>query len=470
MSFGNRKEIRRSNIMMLLEAIIICYVGYLASVLVEYGFESSFVDVPISDLATEVGLFTVLIVLSALSVGLYETKLRETFRGIIRRLFVSVAISYFIIEVITNTFLTHIEISQYYLPTYAGMTILTLVVFRYFINRLGILGLGQSKIIIVGAGERASIIEKKMRREVDRFGFELLGFIPIQGDNREDGIQNEKLLHVKIDENFKNFIADNDIDEVVIACDQRRGTLPVEILFDCRLRGVEITDLLDFMERETGQIVVSLMYPSWVIYSNGFNSQNYLRDALDYSINLILATLVLFFAWPFMILTALMIYFEDVKSASVFYKQERVGLNGHLFNIMKFRSMRTDAEKDGAKWATTNDNRVTKVGQFIRKYRIDELPQLLNIYRGEMSFIGPRPERPQFVEQLIREIPYYNQRHNVKPGLAGWAQLNYPYGASVEDSMEKLKFDLYYVKHQSLMLDILILIRTVEVVLFGKGR
>ena len=173
-----------------------------------------------------------------------------------------------------------------------------------------------------------------------------------------------------------------------------------------------------------------------------------------------------------MLLTAIVIFFDDVnvKNASVFYKQERVGLNGSLFNIIKFRSMRPDAEKDGAKWATTNDTTVTKVGQFIRKYRIDELPQLLNIFRGEMSFIGPRPERPQFVEQLIREIPYYNQRHNVKPGLAGWAQLNYPYGASVEDSMEKLKFDLYYVKHQSLMLDILILIRTVEVVLFGKGR
>jgi sugar transferase (PEP-CTERM system associated) len=403
-------------------------------------------------------------------VGLYETKLRQTFRGIIRRLFVSVAISYFIVEVITNTFLNHIEISQYYLPTYAGLTIFTLIIFRYFINRLGILGLSQSKIIIIGAGHRASIIEKRMRREVDRFGFELLGFIPIIGDNRDEGIQNEKLIHVKIDEKFRNFISDNDIDEVVIACDQRRGTLPVEILFDCKLRGVEITDLLDFMERETGQIVVSLMYPSWVIYSNGFNSQNYLRETLDYSINLILATVVLFFSWPFMILTAALIYFEDIKSASVFYKQERVGLNGHLFNIIKFRSMRIDAEKDGAKWATTNDNRVTKVGQFIRKYRIDELPQLLNIYRGEMSFIGPRPERPQFVEQLIKEIPYYNQRHNVKPGLAGWAQLNYPYGASVEDSMEKLNFDLYYVKHQSLMLDILIFIRTAEVVLFGKGR
>jgi sugar transferase (PEP-CTERM system associated) len=472
MSFGSRKEIRRSNIMMVLEAAIIAYVGYLASVVVKYFFGASFVAVPVSDFASQVGLFTILVVVAALSVGLYESKLRETFRGIIRRIFVSVAISYFIIEVVTSTLLTHIEISQYYLPTFAGMTILALVVFRYFVNRLGILGLGQSKIIVIGAGERASIIEKRMRREVDRFGFELLGFIPIPGDNREEGIQNEKLIHVKIDENFRNFIADNDIDEVVIACDQRRGTLPVEILFDCRLRGVEVTDLLDFMERETGQIVVNLMYPSWVIYSNGFNSQNYLRDALDYSMNCVMATLVLLFAWPFMLLTALIIFFEDVnvKNASVFYKQERVGLNGRLFKIIKFRSMRPDAEKDGAKWATTNDNRVTKVGHFIRKYRIDELPQLLNIFRGEMSFIGPRPERPQFVEQLIREIPYYNQRHNVKPGLAGWAQLNYPYGASVEDSMEKLKFDLYYVKHQSLMLDILILIRTVEVVLFGKGR
>ena len=472
MSFGNRKEIRRSNIMMLLEAIIICYVGYLASILVKYFFGSTVTEVSLADFATQVGLFTVLVILAALSVGLYETKLRETFRGVIRRIFVSVAISYFLIEIITNTFLSYIEISQYYLPAFAGMTIIVLVVFRYFINRLGILGLGQSKIIVIGAGERASIIEKRMRREVDRFGFELVGFIPIPGDNREEGIQNEKLVHVKIDENFRNFIADNDIDEVVIACDQRRGTLPVEILFDCRLRGVAVTDLLDFMERETGQIVVNLMYPSWVIYSNGFNSQNYLRDALDYSVNCLMATLVLLLTWPFMLITALIIFFEDVKvkNASVFYKQERVGLNGRLFNIIKFRSMRIDAEKDGAKWATANDARVTRVGHVIRKFRIDELPQIWNIFRGEMSFIGPRPERPQFVEQLIREIPYYNQRHNVKPGLAGWAQLNYPYGASVEDSMEKLKFDLYYVKHQSLMLDILILIRTVEVVLFGKGR
>ncbi|MFT2090380.1 TIGR03013 family XrtA/PEP-CTERM system glycosyltransferase [Paraglaciecola sp. 2405UD69-4] len=472
MSFGSKKEIRRSNVLMALEVLMIGYIGYLSSLFIKYFLEDSYNIIPTADFFIQIGFFSILVIVAALSVGLYESKLRETFRGIIRRIFVSVAIGYFVTAVVSSSVFKSAELSQYYLPIYAGFTIVAMVLLRYFINRLGVLGLGQSKIIIIGAGERASIIEKRMRREVDRFGFELVGFIPIPGDNREEGIQNEKLIHVRIDENFRNFITDNDIDEVIIACDQRRGTLPVEILFDCRLRGVEVTDLLDFMERETGQIVVNLMYPSWVIYSNGFNSQNYLRDALDYTVNCILATIILAMTWPFMLITALIIYFEDikVKGASVFYKQERVGLNGKLFKIIKFRSMRPDAEKDGAKWASTNDSRVTKTGAFIRKYRIDELPQLLNVYRGEMSFIGPRPERPHFVEQLIREIPYYNQRHNVKPGLAGWAQLNYPYGASVEDSMEKLKFDLYYVKHQSVMLDILILIRTVEVVLFGKGR
>jgi len=472
MSLGNRKEVRRINIMMLLEAIIIGYVGYLASVLVKLLFGVSFVLVPNIDFVYQIGLFTFLIIISALSVGLYEMKLRETFRGIIRRIFVSVAISYFITEVVSNTLINKIEISHYYLPTYASLTIIALIVFRYFVNRLGIAGFGRTKIIVIGAGERASIIEKRMRRKVDRLDFELLGFVPISGDNREEGIQNEKLINVKIDESLRDFITKNEIDEVVIACDQRRGSLPVEILFDCRLKGIAVTDLLDFMERESGQIVVNLMYPSWVIYSHGFNSQNHLKDIINYTINCSMAVFVLLLAWPFMLLTSAVIFFEDInlKNASVFYRQERVGLNGRLFNIIKFRSMHLDAEKDGAKWATADDDRVTKIGSFIRKFRIDELPQIWNVFKGEMSFIGPRPERPQFVKQLVKEIPFYDQRHNVKPGLAGWAQLNYPYGASVKDSLEKLNFDLYYVKHQSFMLDIIILLRTVEVVLFGKGR
>ena len=470
MAKSKRNQDKRSNILVLTEAAIIAYVGYLAHFLLVH--LDMMPPATFDALVVNIGMLGIAILLCSLSVGLYETKLRETFRGVIRRIFVSVALSYFLVEIITRTFLSALAMNDYYLPTAVRMIIVSLVTLRYFVNRLGLLGLGKSRIIVLGAGERASIIEKRMRRDVDRIGFDLVGFIPIAGDNREDGIRREKIIHVKMDEHFQQFLNDNDIEEIVIACDQRRGTLPIEILFESRLRGIEITDLLDFMERETGQIVVNLMYPSWVIYSNGFQTQNHLRDALDYSFNAFLAFIVLFFAWPFMLLTALIIWLDDGRrtGVSVFYKQERVGLNGKLFKIIKFRSMRPDAEKDGAKWASKNDDRVTRIGHFIRKYRIDELPQLLNVFRGEMAFIGPRPERPEFVEKLIREVPYYNQRHNVKPGLAGWAQLNYPYGASVEDSLEKLKFDLYYVKHQSLMLDILILIRTVEVVLFGKGR
>lgn len=470
MAVNKRNQNKRSNILVITEAFLIAYIGYITHfILTQIGLSS---QAPIEKLLVNTGLLTVAILLCSLSVGLYEAKLRETFRGLIRRIFVSVGLSYFLVEVVSRALFDRLLMDSYFLPASVSAIIITLVIFRYFTNRLGLLGLGKVRIIVLGAGERASIIEKRMRRDVDRIGFELVGFIPIPGDNREDGIHKEKIIHVKVDENFQQFIADNEIEEIVIACDQRRGTLPVEVLFDCRLRGIEVTELLDFMERETGQIVVNLMYPSWVIYSNGFKSQNYLRDALDYSINAILAFIIFFFVWPIMLATALIIYFDDGRrtGVSVLYKQERVGLNGQLFKILKFRSMRPDAEKDGAKWASKNDDRVTRIGHFIRKYRVDELPQLLNVFKGEMSFIGPRPERPEFVEQLVREVPYYNQRHNVKPGLAGWAQLNYPYGASVEDSMEKLKFDLYYVKHQSLLLDILILIRTVEIVLFGKGR
>lgn len=466
---GKGKQVRRSNILVILEAIIIAYVAHLASWVVTQIAENA---APVENkiLAINIALLVIFVQLSALSVGLYEAKLRESFRGILRRIFVSVAISYFVMELLTSTLLQNLSMHVYYLPVTSGLIILALSIFRYFSNKMGALGLGKNRIIVIGAGERAAIIEQRMRRDVDRLGFELAGFIPMPGDNRENGIKQEQLIHVPIDDEFRTYLTDNDIEEIVIACDQRRGTLPIDILFDCRVRGIEIVDILDFMERESGQIAVNMIYPSWVIYSNGFHTHNYLRDAVNYAINAFLALFVLLFTWPLMLCTVLAIWIEDGIRAPILYRQDRIGINGQVFRIIKYRSMGLDAEKDGAQWASKNDSRTTKVGNFIRKYRIDELPQLLNVLRGEMGFIGPRPERPEFVEELIREIPYYNQRHNVRPGLAGWAQLNYPYGASVEDSMEKLKFDLYYVKHQSLMLDLLILIRTVEVVLFGKGR
>ena len=183
-----------------------------------------------------------------------------------------------------------------------------------------------------------------------------------------------------------------------------------------------------------------------------------------------MAAIVLFFCWPLMLITAIAIKLDDGFGAPIFYFQERVGLDGRTFRIIKFRSMRTDAESGSAVWASINDDRTTRIGGFIRKYRLDELPQIYNVLKGDMGFVGPRPERPEFVQDLIRSIPYYNERHNVKPGLTGWAQLKYPYGSTEEDAAEKLKYDLYYLKHRSFLLDIKILVRTVEIVLFGKGR
>ncbi|MGQ8364684.1 TIGR03013 family XrtA/PEP-CTERM system glycosyltransferase [Glaciecola sp. 1036] len=460
---------RRSYKLVIFEALIIGYVCYFAALSLKW------LDIVqnVNNLVTFVNIlvFTISVVIVNLSVGLYESKLRESFRGIIRRIFVSAILSFFVNAIVTGVLFQQFAAHPLYAPTTVPMIILALVIFRYYIYSLDIF-YSKPRIVIMGAGVRASVIERRMRRDVDRAGFELVGFIPVNGDDRDNGVKNENIIEINLEEEFQEFITNNQIAEIVIACDQRRGTMPTATLFDARLKGTMVTDLLDFMERETGQIVVDLMYPSWVIYSNGFQSQNYFREIVDYWINVTLAILILLVTWPIMLITALIIYIDDGyrTKAPILYKQERVGLNGATFNILKFRSMRPDAEKDGAKWASKNDSRVTSIGGFIRKYRIDELPQLLNVLRGDMSFIGPRPERPQFVEQLIKEVPYYAQRHNVKPGLAGWAQLNYPYGASVNDSLEKLKFDLYYVKHQSLLLDLLILIRTMEIVLFGKGR
>lgn len=416
-------------------------------------------------------LFTISIVLINLSVGLYEQSLREPFRGIIRRLFVSAIMSYFSVTIVASLLFDDRTEHYLHVPVSVALIIITLVVFRYFVYNTESFG-ERPNILVIGSGVRASVIEKRMRRVVDRSNFYLVGFVPIEGDQTDKGVKQEEIVNIDVVKELSDYLLVHNISEIIIANDQRRGTLPVEILFDARLKGIRVTDLLDFLERETGQIAVDLMYPSWVIYSNGFQTQKLFRKAADYWLNIFLAIIILFFTWPAMLVTAIVIYFDDglKTGAPILYKQQRVGKNGRLFNILKFRSMRPDAEKDGAKWASKNDNRVTSIGAFIRKYRIDELPQLINVVRGDMSFIGPRPERPEFVKQLEEEVPYYAQRHNVKPGLAGWAQLNYPYGASVKDSLEKLKFDLYYVKHQSLLLDLLILIRTVEVVLFGKGR
>lgn len=411
-------------------------------------------------------VFALLNQFSALALGLYNSKLRESFRGIFRRMLMCVSVGFFAATILNPFYGSHhlpIEI----LAIASSVSVLLVSSFRYFTFKVDFFGFGKRNILVLGSGQRASIIEKRMRRDVDRQDFTVHGFIVMGGDS-PDGIKRE--TRINLEGSLVDYALANAIDEIVVANDERRNNLPVDELFACKIRGIEITEILDFIERETGQITVNLIYPSWVIYSNGFASNNYLRNTLDWIFNAVMAFFLLLLTWPVMLVTILCIKISDGLSAPAFYKQERVGLDGEPFNIIKFRSMRLDAEKDGAQMASENDNRITKVGHYLRKYRIDELPQIWNILHGDMGFVGPRPERPEFVQELIKNIPYYNERHNVKPGLTGWAQLKYPYGATEADSLEKLKYDLYYIKHRSFLLDLLILIRTVEIVLFGKGR
>ncbi|WP_420820553.1 TIGR03013 family XrtA/PEP-CTERM system glycosyltransferase [Saliniradius amylolyticus] len=418
----------------------------------------------------EVVLFILLQQLILLSLGLYELRLRESSRGIFRRILVAVGLSYFLVDVIVLNIFQFEPFDHYSVALISSISLILLTLFRVIVYDSQWLGFVKRRCIVLGTGERASIIEQRMRRKADRRDFELLGFVAQPGD-KERLIRREKVYEFD-EEALTSFVIENGVEEVVIACDQRRNTMPMDALFNFKIRGIQITDIIDFIERETGQIAVTLIYPSWVIYSNGFRSSNHFRESVDYFFNAGLALFILLLTWPIILLTALCIYLDDGRKtgASVLYTQERVGENGRVFSIRKFRSMRPDAEKDGARFASENDDRTTRIGHFLRKYRIDELPQLFNILRGDMGFVGPRPERPEFVKKYIGLIPYYAQRHYVKPGLAGWAQLKYPYGSTDEDTLEKVKFDLYYIKHRSIMFDILILIRTLEVIVFGKGR
>jgi sugar transferase (PEP-CTERM system associated) len=260
--------------------------------------------------------------------------------------------------------------------------------------------------------------------------------------------------------------ADN-VDEIVVAMDDRRQGFPVGELLACRFAGIAVVDLLGFLERETGKLKVDLVNPAWLIFSDGFEIRTRLRIATRV-FDFISAALLIVLTSPIMLCVALAIVIDSGRP--IFYRQQRVGLRGSVFTLYKFRSMIVDAESDGkARWAGASDSRVTRIGGLLRKLRLDELPQLLNVLRGDMSIVGPRPERPEFVQTLAEKIPYYHERHSVKPGITGWAQLCYPYGSSDEDAMEKLQFDLYYIKYKSLIFDLMVLLQTAEVVLWGKG-
>jgi sugar transferase (PEP-CTERM system associated) len=341
-------------------------------------------------------------------------------------------------------------------------------VFGMVVHRLGAAHAGSSpmlvrRVLVFGAGEHALAVRRALDRS-DPNAY-IVGFYPSP---------TEEMVKVPTDRLLSNARSLTDtarslkVDEIVVALSERRGgAMPLRELLDCKLYGVKVLDLASHFEQTLGQIRLDALRAGWLIFGDGFR-QGFFRTTIKRLFDIAFAGLLFVAALPVMILAMLAIAFES--GFPIFYRQERVGINGRLFNVIKFRSMRTDAEKDGRpRWASGNDSRVTRVGRFIRKTRIDELPQLLNVLKGDMSLVGPRPERPFFVDQLTREIPFYAVRHSVKPGVTGWAQVRYHYGSSVEDSAEKLQYDLYYVKNHTLFLDLVVLFETVGVVLTGKG-
>ncbi len=319
------------------------------------------------------------------------------------------------------------------------------------------------RLLVYGAGTNANLINSRLRRRSDRQAFTVVGFLPVPGH----AVHVDEALLLQSDCGLPELAELLGIHEIVVAPDERRGGLPMEEMLTCAQRGIAVTDLASFFEREAGIIKLSVIEPSSLVFSGGFD-HSLPRRLSKRAFDLVAATVLLLLAWPAMLLVALCVKLES--PGPVLYRQVRVGEGSREFEVIKFRSMRTDAEGDGvARWATKNDDRTTRVGRFIRMTRLDELPQLFNVLKGEMSFVGPRPERPQFVAQLNDAIRYYGVRHSVKPGLTGWAQLRYPYGASVKDAEEKLKFDLFYVKNHGIVFDLMILLQTVEVVMFRRG-
>ena len=351
-------------------------------------------------------------------------------------------------------------ISLIALPLALGLMVLWRVSIHWF---LGHPNFGE-RILIVGSGNLAVELAREVLNRPDA-GYRIAGFVGTDSELLGKSLINPRVIGMT--EELDEIVKREHIDRIVVAMGERRGQLPTNKLLQLSLAGqVNIEEGASFYERITGRVSLNMLRPSWLIFT-GRGRQAKFTELSRVVVHWLVALIGAILSLPIVIFTALLIKLES--RGPVFYKQERIGKTGRTFVLMKFRSMRVDAEQDGPVWASKSDARTTRVGRIIRKIRVDEIPQFWNILKGEMSFVGPRPERPHFVAQLAEEIPFYEQRHLIAPGLTGWAQIKYPYGASIEDAREKLQYDLFYIKNQSLILDAIIMFETIKIILFGRG-
>jgi len=416
----------------------------------------------VGELAPRALLFMTITLLAMLAVGLYRARQTSSTTEMLMRVATAVAISA----------LAHFALYYVFPSTFTGRGALALafILAAFFLAlvRTGFRSLVggdffRRNVLVIGQGHVAASVQRFLGDAHQR-DYRVVGYFAASGDT----VDPRCAPILEGSGRLVEFSADGNVDEIIVAMDDRRNNFPARELLDCRLAGVKVTDPLSFIERETGRINLEVLRPGWLIYGHGFR-QDQLFKTLKRTFDVTTSLILLIVALPALVFASAATLLEARGRGGVIYRQTRTGLHGKPFELYKLRTMIPQAEADGlARWATENDPRVTRVGEILRRLRIDELPQVINILKGEMSFVGPRPERPEFVDELCKQIPYYGERHCVKPGLTGWAQLSYPYGASVRDAREKLQFDLYYVKNQSVVFDLLILAQTLDVVIWSR--
>jgi sugar transferase (PEP-CTERM system associated) len=440
----------------LLEAVVIGSVFVLVTRLQSPALELQGFGFVVATLA-----FTLVMTLAMASFGFYGPRQPDTLQSTLVRL--ALALTFAIVSVAVIGPLLSRGTDYFVALTEAALlAVIGVIPVRRVLASWARRGVLARPVLVVGTGDEALAVGHAIEQAA---GYSLLGYYPTSTAD-PCRVPRKKLL--SNESSLETWVREYGIREIVVAVrDKRGGILPLPQLLSCRLRGVKVLDLPHFYERATGQVPVESLKASWLIFGEGFR-QDWQRNAVKRAFDVIASLVLLGPGLPIMLVTAILIRLESRGPA--LFRQERVGLGGRSFTVLKFRSMRLDAEKDGTPvWASPEDPRITRVGRFIRRARIDELPQVFNVLKGEMSFVGPRPERPFFVGQLTQQIPFYGARHTVKPGITGWAQVRYSYGASVEEAAKKLQFDLYYVKNHTLFLDLLILMETVRVVLFREG-
>lgn len=398
--------------------------------------------------------------LAMISVGVYGPYALRSLRFAAARLLVAISLGIIALAVIEFV-LPGATVWRSTLLYAMCFSALLLILDRLLLNNFLDSSAFRRRVMVLGAGDRAERLRELGR--LPESGFSIVSYVAM---NEPERVVDEAIPREAIHD-LGRLVENLGVSEVVLALQERRNSLPLKDLLRIKTKGVHVNDFSSFLERETGRVDLDTVNPSWLIFSDGFSSGRLFSSSIKRVFDVVASAVLLALTFPIILVFALLVKLDSKGPA--FFRQERVGLYGETFHLIKLRSMRTDAEKDGAKWAEENDPRVTRIGRFIRKVRIDELPQAWSVLKGQMSFVGPRPEVPAFVDDLQEQIPFYGERHMVKPGITGWAQINYPYGASTEDSRKKLEYDLYYAKNYTPFLDLVILLQTVRVILWPDG-